>query len=167
MVELTQEIDWQSAEDMPDFELIPNGKYMLEITGSVPKATKAGDGEYITFTIKILEGEFEKRLIFKNVNIKNKSEKAQNFGLSTLRSMCEAIGLQEKLKDTGQMHGIPFIGDVYTAPATGGYSAKNDIRTFHKIGDMVPTPTSERRSDTPSPVKKTTLSTRLDDDIPF
>ena len=118
-----------SRDELPvsqGFEPIPAGWYTATVTGAELKDTKAGDGQYINVQYTVLGPEYQGRVIFGLINIRNASTKAQEIGLSNLNSLMAAIGL-EKVQDTDQLIGHDCQVKVKIRPAKDGYEASNDI----------------------------------------
>jgi hypothetical protein len=112
------------------FDPIPAGRYNVVITDSDLCDTKAGDGQYIKLTFKVLEGDFSGRLIWSNLNINNPNEKAVEIAQRELAAICAAVGLPAIEEDTAELHGIPLSGMVKIKPEQGGYPASNTISGF-------------------------------------
>jgi hypothetical protein len=86
---------------------IPDGRYVVVITKSEVKPTKAGDGKYLDLTMQVVDGPFKGRQFWPKLNIQNKSEKAQQIGLGQLSAICKAVG-RSQIQDSSQLHNIPF-----------------------------------------------------------
>ena len=117
------------------FEPIPAGWQEAEITKSELKSTKAKDGKYIALTFKVLEGEFEKRLVYTNLNIVNKNDTAVKIAQSDLKAICEAVGFEGELEDTEDLHNIPLAIKLSVKPETAQWPAKNEIKGFKSLDD--------------------------------
>jgi hypothetical protein len=76
------------------YEPLPSGTYSVYADNAEYKKTKAGD-DALNVTLKVNGREYGGRLIFKLFNIFNKNEKAQQIGLSELKSMLIAGGIKE------------------------------------------------------------------------
>ena len=85
-----------SRDELPvsqGFDPIPAGWYTATVTGAELKDTKAGDGQYINVQYTVLGPEYQGRVIFGLINIRNASTKAQEIGMSNINSLMAAIGL--------------------------------------------------------------------------
>ena len=58
------------------FDPIPAGWYQAIISNSEMKATRDGYGEYLSLTLQVIEGQYENRLVFARLNLKNANEKS-------------------------------------------------------------------------------------------
>lgn len=119
------------------FDPIPAGWYKGQIIESEMKPTKAGDGSYLSLTIQVLEGEFNNRRIFTNLNLDNKNPIAVEIAYRTLSAICHATGVVQ-VQDSQQLHNLPFEFKVSVKPAENGYEAGNDVKGFRPIGNAVP-----------------------------
>lgn len=120
----------RNHEDMKgDFAPIPAGQYIAQIISSKIQQTNAGDGEFIKLQAEVIQGEYQKRLIFVNLNIKNPSTVAVEIGQKELATLCRAVNVLD-LQDTNQLHNIPFIATVGITEARGKYDAQNKIVNY-------------------------------------
>jgi len=94
------------------FSPVPKGKYLVIITESEMKQTKAGDGQYLQLTHEIVEeGAYKGRKIWSRLNIVNRNKTAEEIAHRTLSSLCHATGVMQ-LTDSTQLHNIPVVADV-------------------------------------------------------
>lgn len=108
------------------FEPLPRGKYVAIITRSEVKNTKKNDGQYLSLMFKIVEGDYEGRTIFANLNMVNKSADAQRIARQQFSAICHAVDVLNP-QDTSELHGIPLMISVKIRPETDTYAASNDI----------------------------------------
>lgn len=117
------------------FEPVPAGTYTVMITDSEMKSTAAGDGEYLKLTFKILdEGDFNGRLIWSNLNLVNKNDKAVEIAQRELSGICHAVGVLEP-EDSQELHGVPMRAKVKIIPPKDGYDAQNGISFFKPVDE--------------------------------
>jgi len=116
--------------DENPFAPIPADWYVAEVIKSELKATNDKTGKYIALSFKILEGDHEGRMIYANLNIVNKSEVAVKIARSDLKKICMAVGHEEELEDTEDLHNIPMQIKVSIKPETSQWPAKNEIKDF-------------------------------------
>lgn len=160
-----------SIPDNVDFELIPSGKYMMEIVGSEVKSNKTDTGLILKLKLKILDEDYFNRIIWMQVNATHStSEKAQQIGQSIIKSICKAIGFEGTLTDSSSLHGIPLIGHVVITPENNGYPERNDIKRFEPyIHPIAVEPRANLTSQkAPAFLKKSPPPQKvIDDEIPF
>lgn len=126
----------EEAEDS-SFDPIPAGWYPAEITKSVLKNTKDGEGKFLAFTFKVDEDadEHAGRLIFTNLNIINNSAMAVKIAQSDLKRICSAVGFEGELEDTEDLHDQMMMIKVTVKPETSQWPAKNEIKDFKSLED--------------------------------
>lgn len=132
-----------NSQDLPEvasWAPIPDGWYRVSITGAILKPTKNGDGQYVSVSYTILGPQYEGRILFGNINIRNKNPKAQEIGLQNLNSIMRACGIVS-LSDTDQLIGNNLEIKTKIQPEHDGYPASNNICGWRAIeGGTVPTP---------------------------
>ena len=94
-------------EPEKEFTLLPPGEYIAAIVKSEIKNTKRGDGEYLSLTIQVLDGDFKNRLLFDNLNIINPNKTAQNIAEARLSAICHATNVLN-IEDSSKLHNRPF-----------------------------------------------------------
>ena len=124
MAQLGNAFDSNQHEDMANFEPIPAGEYVVQVTDSDIKDTKDGTGKYIKLEMTVLKGEFKGRKIWNNLNIINKNPVAVEIAQKELATICRAVG-KSVIQDTQELHGKPFIMKVRIVPAKGQYPPSN------------------------------------------
>lgn len=124
MATLGQAFDSGQHEDMNDFDPIPVGEYTAQVTDSDIKATKDGQGKYVSLEFTVLSGEFKGRKIWTNLNIVNRNPVAVDIAQKELATLCRACG-KSVIQDTQELHGKPITLKVRIVPAKGAYPAKN------------------------------------------
>ena len=127
--------DGFNAEDVApsgSYDPIPDGWYTALIDSTEVKATKAGNGEYLAVRLKIIEGDYENRTIYTNLNLVNPNAQAVEIARRTFSSICHAAGVLNPA-DTTELHGIPMSIKLKLRPATDQYAASNDVTGFKAL----------------------------------
>lgn len=132
MALLSQSFD---VNDLPaqqnDFAPLPEGWYQASINSAEIRDTKDKTGQYIAIRYDILGPTHQGRVVFGNVNIKNKSTQAEEIGRQALGSIMRAIGLA-RVDDTDQL--ISGILQIKLAIRTQeGYEPTNEVRGYKAI----------------------------------
>jgi len=132
-----------NAADLPqgtgNFDPIPAGVYTASITQANLKDTKDGTGKMIAIRYDITGPSHQGRVIFSNINIRNKSPKAEEIGRQQLGDIMRAIGLAS-LQDTDQLIGgqLQIKVDIEKKE---GYEARNQVKGFKALsGSLAPAP---------------------------
>lgn len=126
------EFNAEEHKPLDSFDPIPPDKYVAMIVESDIADTKSAGGKRLAITWQIVDGEYEGRKVFDNVNLQNASTQAVEIGQRQLATICRAVG-KLKVKDSAELHDIPCIIDVRIKPAKGDYAAGNEIRGYAPI----------------------------------
>lgn len=123
------------------FDNLPAGTYTATITRADLRSTKDGTGELIAVRYDITGPSHEGRVVFGNINIKNKSSKAEEIGRQQLGEIMRAIGLTS-LRDTDQLIGCHLQIKV-DIEKREGYDARNVVKGHKAVaGSAPPAPTA-------------------------
>lgn len=118
------------------FDAIDAGEYKVIVTDSEMKQTKAGNGQYLQVSLKVLDGSFANRVLFDRFNVVNPNETAQQIGRAQLSSLCHAAG-KPGAQDSYELHNIPVIVKVVKIPDEQ-YGDKNEIKSYKSAGVATP-----------------------------
>lgn len=113
-------------------DAIPAGWYNAQIVGSEMKPTKDQTGQYLELTLQILDGEHAGRKLFDRLNLVNSNPTAVEIAYKTLKAIYNAVGVA-RVNDSAEMHGRPLKVKVKLRPATGEYSATNEVQGYDHI----------------------------------
>jgi hypothetical protein len=91
-----------------DFTPLPEGHYEAIISKTELKKTQSGDGEYLAVTFEVIEGEYENRKAWANLNIANKSATAEKIGRAHLAAICKAVGVYNP-NESEELHDKPLV----------------------------------------------------------
>jgi len=127
------EFDANEVEPLAPMEPVPEGIYLAEIVSSDKKQTKNGTGDYIEAVFKIIRWQYEGRTINENLHIWNQSERAREYSLKALSSICRAVGVT-KIYDTSSLHGIPIEIVVGLKDPDDKGRVFNKIKAYNKRG---------------------------------
>ena len=111
MADLGGEFDATKVDPNQGFDAIPAGDYRACIVASEVKPTKANDGRFLKLTIQILDGQFQNRKLFENLNLWNKSEEAVKIAQGTLSAIARAVNVLQ-VRDSSSLHNKPFTISV-------------------------------------------------------
>jgi len=140
-----------SADELPesrgDYEPLPEGWYSAEIGDAEIRVTKDGTGQYIRCRYNITGPTKAGRVVFGNLNIMNKSQKAEEIGRQQLGELMRCIGLG-RIEDTDQLIGCPLQIKLSIRPAENGYAAQNEVRGFRVAEGAAPAKAAPAASST-------------------
>lgn len=133
------------ADELPassgDFSPLPEGWYNAVIHSADIKNTKDNTGQYIAVRYDITGPTHQGRVVYGNINIKNKSSQAEEIGRQALGGIMRAIGLA-RVDDTDQLIGgnLQIKLSIRTQE---GYEPSNDVRAYKSIDGSAPMPTAQ------------------------
>ena len=123
-----------------NFDPIPEGWYIAQIKSAELKNTKANDGQYIAVQYAVSGPTHAGRVVFGNLNIKNRNSEAERIGMGQLGSVMGAIGLA-KIEDTDQLIGGNLQIKVGLSKPQEGYEQRNEVKGWKAIeGGLAPMP---------------------------
>ena len=142
----------EEVEPSSSFDPIPAGWYTAIISNSEMKATRDGYGEYLSLTLQIIDGQYENRLVFARLNLKNANDKAVDIARKDLAAICRAVGVMSP-KSSEELHDKPLMIKVKVRPASGDYEASNDIGGYKAVegANLTPAPKAASKPQTPPP----------------
>ena len=118
----------ETVEPAGDFSPLPAGDYPVIITSSELKTTKAGTGKYLSLKLQVLNGQFQNRVLFDNINIQNPNETCQQIGQATLSSICRAVKVLTP-QDSSELHNKPLTAIVKIGKDQNG-NPNNDVKGY-------------------------------------
>lgn len=80
----------EAAQAQDSFAALPVGEYRAMISSVTDKENKKGTGNYLSFELEIIEGKYENRKLFDNVNYKNTNPAAEQIAWKTLLAIKNA-----------------------------------------------------------------------------
>ena len=127
MAQLGATFDATTVEPAKPFELLPPGKYVVQIVASELRPTKDGQGQLLWLELDVLEGPLAGRKVFDRLNLVNPNPQTVEIAQRTLSAICHATG-RLQLQDSEELHLIPMLVDVTIQPPKNGYSESNKLR---------------------------------------
>ena len=115
-----------------EFAPLPKGEYTAICTNSEEKATKAGTGSYLEMKWQIIEGQFQNRILFSRLNLKNPNPVAVKIAEKDLASICKATGVLSP-NSSAELHNKPVVLKVVVRQREG-YDPSNDIKGYKSVG---------------------------------
>lgn len=132
MALLNQTFEAAQLPESQSFDQLPAGVYHVSIDEAEVCNTKAGTGQYIKLKLNVNGPTHQGRIIFCNINFRNPNPKAEEIGLSQLRSLMAAIGIAT-LKDTDQLLGANLSVKV-NIKKDEEYGDRNEVKQFKAYG---------------------------------
>ena len=138
-------------EEDQSYDPIPKGTYIATITESEMRQTRAMDGEYLKLTFEITEGPHARRLLWTNLNLRNKNPKAVEIANKNLASICRSVHHLAPIQDSEQLHNKPMKIKVDIRAAQNGYDASNEIKGYAPSTTSAPTTAAPSNGGTAAP----------------
>jgi len=104
-------IDTSKAE-APSFAPLPDGEYKCQINNAEVRENSKGTGKYVNVELEVFMPNGSTRRVWDVLNYENTSEMAQKIGLSRLRSLGEAIGMDADSIDPDGMTGKRVVAKL-------------------------------------------------------
>ena len=145
----------EEVEPSSSFDPIPAGWYTAIISNSEMKATRDGYGEFLSLTLQVIEGQYENRLVFARLNLKNANDKAVAIARKDLAAICRAVGVMSP-QASEELHDKPLMIKVKVRAASGDYEASNDIGGYKAVegANLTPAPKPQTPVTPSAPAKK-------------
>lgn len=120
-----------------NYELLPAGDYVAQVTDSDIVDLKSGNGQAIKLTFDVLSEGYRGRKVFARLNVRHTNPKAETIGQQQLRELCDSIGVV-RMNDTIELHNKPVTIRVkIRKDDTGQYADQNEINGFKAAGGAV------------------------------
>jgi hypothetical protein len=125
------DLSWFNANEVQptQFDVLPAGEYEAVIVSSEMKATQAGTGRYLKLELQVLNGEYQNRKIWDNLNIENPNAHAVTIARGTLSAICRSVGVLTP-HDSSELHNKPLRIKVKVSPARDGFDESNKIAAY-------------------------------------
>ncbi|WP_075220695.1 DUF669 domain-containing protein [Acuticoccus yangtzensis] len=127
MANLGTTFDASTVDPASTYEVLPPGKYTVQIVNSEMRPTSNGLGQYLWLELDVLDGEHAGRKLFDRLNLVNANTQTVEIAQRTLSAICHATGKMQ-VTDSEQLHLIPLQADVTVQPPKNGYGESNKIR---------------------------------------
>ena len=88
-----------TTQEGNSWDVLPVGEYVAQIVEASIQQPNSGDGYHLALTWKIIKGDYEGRQVWQRITYLHSSEQAQTIGRKTLKDLCDALGVNEQVKD--------------------------------------------------------------------
>ena len=146
--------DATGIEPTTGYDVLPAGKYRAQIVESEMRVTRNGMGQFLWLMLDIIEGQYQGRKLFDQLNLVNSNPQTVEIAQRTLSAICHAVG-QVHVSDSEQLHFKPLIVTLKVEPAGndkyGVYrEARNKVAGYSAANAGTATGTAPRPA-TPGP----------------
>lgn len=125
--------DPNSVKPAEDFDVLPPGKYPVQIEKTETKLTKARTGHYLELQLLVLDGPGKGRRLWNRLNIDNPDATCVEIARRVLSALCKATIGDEKLVNENQL-----LQKMCIASVKVDKSGNNAIRTYAKFAVAAP-----------------------------
>ena len=140
--------DASKVDPSVPFEPLPSDKYLVEITRSEVKPTKAGDGTYLELEYLVLDGPYKDRKVWDRLCLNHPSQKTVEIARANLSAVCHAVDVLQP-RDSNELHHIPFIVTVKAKKDESSGTIFNEVKGYSKRESLVaPAPQATPASQT-------------------
>ncbi len=130
--------DASTVDPSQVFEVFPAADYNVVLTEARVEPTKAQDGHKLHMIYTIVDGAYQGRKLFDNLNLWNKSEQATEIAWRQLSGLCHAAGVIQ-VATVDQLYGIPVVAKVGREDDIQ-YGPSNTVKGFKKSESAPMTP---------------------------
>lgn len=148
LLDTTYDINTLPSGNTGDFSPLPPGWYTAAITQADLRPTKDGTGQYVAVRYDITGPTHQGRVVYANLNIKNKNPKAEEIARQQLGDIMRAIGMTQ-VRDTDELLGAQLQIKLKIREQEG-YEPSNDVSGWKSIGGSAPSAPSVSSSSAPS-----------------
>ena len=145
MARLDSSFDASGIEPTTAYDVLPAGKYVVQIVESEMRVTSNGMGQFLWLMLDVLEGPYTGRKVFDQLNLVNQNPTTVEIAQRALSAICHATGKMQ-VSDSEELHLIPMTIQVTVKPPKNGYGERNAIRY------LVPAPGTAKPAATASTV---------------
>jgi hypothetical protein len=117
-----------------NFELLPAGWYVAQITESDIVKLKSGKGDGIKLTFDILSDSHRGRKIWQTLNVRHEIADTERIAQEQLGQLCDSIGIV-RMTDTAELHNKPMQVKVKVRVSKDPqYEDQNEIIGYKSVG---------------------------------
>jgi hypothetical protein len=116
----------------PANDPIPAGWYKAVIAAAEEKTTKAQTGSYQQLQLEVIEGQYQGRKVFDNLNTNNPNQTAEDIAKRQVGAICRAVGVFTP-SGWSDLQDRPLMIKVGIKPAKDGYEASNKITEYAAV----------------------------------
>lgn len=115
------------------YEALPAGDYLVMITDSQERTTKAGTGKFLELTLEVQSGQMQGRKIWDRLNLKNPNSKAVEIAQRQLAQICHAVGNMAP-KQSAELHYKPMVATVKVSKDESTGNLSNEVKGYKPAG---------------------------------
>lgn len=132
----------RNVTPMVTLDPVPENWYKVVIAKSNMKKTKDETGMMLALECSIIEGQYQGRVVYWNLNLFNASQQASEIAAKQLSAISHVTGVYDVAdvggpdNSTPMIHNIPFLAHVVVSPGNSG--PMNNIRSVKDVNGNLP-----------------------------
>ena len=103
MARFDTSFDASGIEPATGYDVLPAGKYVVQIVESEMRVTSNGMGQFLWLMLDILEGPYKGRKVFDQLNLVNQNPTTVEIAQRALSAICHATG-KLQVTDSEELH---------------------------------------------------------------
>ncbi len=107
MARFDHAFDATSIDPTTGYDVVPAGKYRAQIVESEMRVTRNGMGQFLWLMLDIIEGPYQGRKLFDQLNLVNSNPQTVEIAQRTLSAICHATG-KLQVNDSVDLHLVPM-----------------------------------------------------------
>lgn len=132
------DFDFNPSDYQPDeFELIEPGEYDAVIIESEKKQNSKGNGALLKLKLQIMNGKFQNRTLYDNLNLWNQSQQATEIARKSLSAIVAATGVANPSKSE-LLHDKPLRIKVAVEKRNDNGKMRNVIKGYKPLNKSAP-----------------------------
>ena len=117
------------VEPATEYQPLPAGKYLTEITASELKQTKSGNGNYLELEFTVLDGDCRGRKVWDRLCLTHTNDLTQKIARGKLSAVCRAVGVMQP-RDSVELHNLPLVVTVKCKTRKDTGEITNEIKGY-------------------------------------
>ncbi len=149
------------------FEPLPPGIYTVIVSDDAAKTSKYGD-TYISMEYTVIDGEFNNRRIWENMNIGHNKSDVAGRALADLKALACAVGIPDA-ETTGELKDIPFqlkVGQRKSSRDDAAPGAMEQTVQGYIAMDIPARPGRLPAAPAPAPIRRTAAAAQTEAPAP-
>jgi len=136
------EFDCNEVDPQQVNEPLPAGWYPVIIEETEVRETSdsaqrnAGDGYYMKVKYQVVDGQHKGRKVFGNINLRNKSQQAEEIGMRELSAIGRAVGVMN-ISDSSQIKD-KVLQIKLTVKTSEQYGPQNEVKGYKSVEGLSP-----------------------------
>ncbi len=143
-------------EDMVDFDILPQGWYMVAITKDEQRDCKDGQSKGLNLEMTVLDGNFKGRKVFNWLNLWHVKQKVKAISEREFATICRAVNIINP-RNSEQLQNVPFGIELkhkkssYSGEMEAIIKAYCSEKEFTSKASTNPAPTAPATNNEPAP----------------